>query len=152
MRLGNSGTAVERYALTTRPSEQVRGAGKDEVHWHHHRDAARLLPQAASEVRVAELCSSERAETHVAVSAARCSATAALAWRYVLSCFCNQAHANATLPRYQVGVQSCYEDVARDTNRGHTVQATCESFHMAKDAGFKVVSHMMVGFSSHLLG
>lgn len=37
-----------------------------------------------------------------------------------------------------------YEDVARDTNRGHTVQATCESFHMAKDAGFKVVSHMMV--------
>jgi len=36
-----------------------------------------------------------------------------------------------------------YEDVARDTNRGHTVQATCESFHMSKDAGFKVVSHMM---------
>lgn len=45
---------------------------------------------------------------------------------------------------YQIGVQSVYEDVARDTNRGHTVQATCESFHMAKDAGFKVVSHMMV--------
>lgn len=37
-----------------------------------------------------------------------------------------------------------YEDVARDTNRGHTVRATCESFQMAKDAGFKVVSHMMV--------
>jgi elongator complex protein 3 len=45
--------------------------------------------------------------------------------------------------RCQIGVQSVYEDVARDTNRGHTVQATCESFHMAKDAGFKVVSHMM---------
>lgn len=44
----------------------------------------------------------------------------------------------------QIGVQSVYEDVARDTNRGHTVQATCESFHLAKDAGFKVVSHMMV--------
>lgn len=43
----------------------------------------------------------------------------------------------------QIGVQSVYEDVARDTNRGHTVQATCESFHLAKDAGFKVVSHMM---------
>ena len=28
-------------------------------------------------------------------------------------------------------------------NRGHTVRATCESFNMAKDAGFKVVSHMM---------
>lgn len=46
--------------------------------------------------------------------------------------------------RLEIGVQSVYEDVARDTNRGHTVQATCESFHFAKDAGFKVVSHMMV--------
>ena len=36
-----------------------------------------------------------------------------------------------------------YEDVARDTNRGHTVKAVCESFTMSKDAGFKVVSHMM---------
>lgn len=45
---------------------------------------------------------------------------------------------------HQIGVQSVYEDVARDTNRGHTVRATCESFQMAKDAGFKVVSHMMV--------
>jgi len=40
-------------------------------------------------------------------------------------------------------VQSVYEDVARDTNRGHTVRAVCESFTQAKDAGFKVVSHMM---------
>lgn len=36
-----------------------------------------------------------------------------------------------------------YEDVARDTNRGHTVRAVCESFQLAKDAGFKVVAHMM---------
>lgn len=27
--------------------------------------------------------------------------------------------------------------------RGHTVKAVCESFHLAKDAGFKVVAHMM---------
>ncbi|XP_041263070.1 elongator complex protein 3 [Onychostruthus taczanowskii] len=33
--------------------------------------------------------------------------------------------------------------LARDTNRGHTVKAVCESFHLAKDAGFKVVAHMM---------
>ena len=46
--------------------------------------------------------------------------------------------------RLEIGVQSVYEDVARDTNRGHTVRATCESFQMSKDAGFKVVSHMMV--------
>ncbi|RXM97245.1 Elongator complex protein 3 [Acipenser ruthenus] len=26
---------------------------------------------------------------------------------------------------------------------GHTVRAVCESFHLAKDAGFKVVAHMM---------
>uniref|UniRef100_A0A0K3CKV5 Elongator complex protein 3 n=1 Tax=Rhodotorula toruloides TaxID=5286 RepID=A0A0K3CKV5_RHOTO len=45
--------------------------------------------------------------------------------------------------RLEIGVQSVYEDVARDTNRGHTVRATCEAFQLAKDAGFKVVSHMM---------
>ena len=39
--------------------------------------------------------------------------------------------------RLEIGVQSVYEDVARDTNRlyqffiirGHTVHAVCESFH-----------------------
>jgi len=45
--------------------------------------------------------------------------------------------------RLEIGVQSVYEDVARDTNRGHTVRAVSESFQQAKDAGFKVVSHMM---------
>ncbi|KAK0336591.1 Elongator subunit [Friedmanniomyces endolithicus] len=45
--------------------------------------------------------------------------------------------------RLEIGVQSLYEDVARDTNRGHTVKAVVETFSMAKDAGFKVVSHMM---------
>ncbi|TNY23654.1 elongator complex protein 3 [Rhodotorula diobovata] len=61
--------------------------------------------------------------------------------------YCLKPHLSAMLrygcTRLEVGVQSVYEDVARDTNRGHTVQATCESFQMAKDAGFKVVSHMM---------
>mmetsp|Transcript_9347 Transcript_9347/g.34619 ORF Transcript_9347/g.34619 Transcript_9347/m.34619 type:complete len:548 (-) Transcript_9347:48-1691(-) len=45
--------------------------------------------------------------------------------------------------RLEIGVQSVYEDVARDTNRGHTVVAVMKSFQLAKDAGFKVVSHMM---------
>lgn len=45
--------------------------------------------------------------------------------------------------RLEIGVQSVYEDVARDTNRGHTVKAVCESFQLAKDSGFKVVTHMM---------
>ena len=60
--------------------------------------------------------------------------------------------------RLEIGVQSVYEvcgllsssprfdrsqDVARDTNRGHTVRAVSESFQMAKDAGYKIVAHMM---------
>ena len=45
--------------------------------------------------------------------------------------------------RLEVGVQSVYEDVARDTNRGHTVRSVQECFHQSKDAGFKVVTHMM---------
>lgn len=45
--------------------------------------------------------------------------------------------------RIEIGVQSIYESIARETNRGHTVQAVCHSFHLAKDCGFKVVTHMM---------
>lgn len=45
--------------------------------------------------------------------------------------------------RLEIGVQSLYEDVARDTNRGHTVEEVCETFCYAKDSGFKVVTHMM---------
>jgi len=45
--------------------------------------------------------------------------------------------------RIEIGVQSIYESVARETNRGHTVAAVCHSFQLAKDCGFKVVTHMM---------
>ncbi|CAL8463087.1 g2621 [Coccomyxa elongata] len=45
--------------------------------------------------------------------------------------------------RLEIGLQSIYEDVARDTNRGHTVAAVGECFRLAKDAGFKVIAHMM---------
>lgn len=47
--------------------------------------------------------------------------------------------------RLEIGVQSVYEDVARDTNRGHTVRAVCESFQQAKDAG---ESSLVVAFAS----
>ncbi|CAH8620242.1 unnamed protein product [Schistosoma rodhaini] len=61
--------------------------------------------------------------------------------------YCLKKHLSEMLrygcTRLEIGVQSVYEDVARDTNRGHTVKAVCESFHLSKDAGFKVVSHMM---------
>lgn len=61
--------------------------------------------------------------------------------------YCLKPHLSQMLrygcTRLEVGVQSVYEDVARDTNRGHTVKSVCESFQLSKDAGFKVVAHMM---------
>ncbi|TQS34648.1 hypothetical protein Golomagni_04961 [Golovinomyces magnicellulatus] len=60
---------------------------------------------------------------------------------------CLQPHLSSMLrygcTRLEIGVQSLYEDVARDTNRGHTVASVAETFCLSKDAGFKVVSHMM---------
>ncbi|CCK67874.1 Elongator subunit ELP3 KNAG_0A01850 [Huiozyma naganishii CBS 8797] len=61
--------------------------------------------------------------------------------------YCTETHLDDMLrygcTRLEIGVQSLYEDVARDTNRGHTVKAVCDTFAVAKDAGYKVVSHMM---------
>ncbi|EEH36093.1 elongator complex protein [Paracoccidioides lutzii Pb01] len=61
--------------------------------------------------------------------------------------YCLDTHLSSMLrygcTRLEIGVQSLYEDVARDTNRGHTVKAVVETFKLSKDAGFKVVSHMM---------
>lgn len=61
--------------------------------------------------------------------------------------YCTEVHLDDMLrygcTRLEIGVQLVYEDVARDTNRGHTVKAVCETFAYAKDAGYKVVSHMM---------
>ena len=61
--------------------------------------------------------------------------------------YCLGRHLNDMLAygctRLEIGVQSVYEDVARDTNRGHTVKAVKETFKFSKDCGFKVVAHMM---------
>jgi len=61
--------------------------------------------------------------------------------------YCLKPHLSEMLSygctRIEIGVQSVYEDVARDTNRGHTVKAVSSSFALGKDCGFKVVSHMM---------
>ncbi|KAH9410941.1 radical SAM protein [Ordospora pajunii] len=61
--------------------------------------------------------------------------------------FCAESHLSKMLEygctRVEIGVQSVYEDVSRDTNRGHTVKSVCESFSLTKDAGFKIVAHMM---------
>ena len=61
--------------------------------------------------------------------------------------FCHSPHLTQMLSygctRIEMGVQSVYEDVARDTNRGHTVGAVKTTFRLAKEAGFKVVAHLM---------
>lgn len=45
--------------------------------------------------------------------------------------------------RIEVGVQSIFEDVARDTNRGHNVESVKGMFQLCKDSGFKVIAHLM---------
>ncbi|KAA8493141.1 Elongator complex protein 3 [Porphyridium purpureum] len=61
--------------------------------------------------------------------------------------YCHRKHLSSMLEygctRLEIGVQSVFEDVARDTNRGHSVGAVTDCFHLAKDAGFKVVAHLM---------
>ena len=61
--------------------------------------------------------------------------------------YCLKPHLHQMLlygcTRLEIGVQSVYEDVARDTNRGHTVRSVMLSFEQAKEAGFKVISHLM---------
>ena len=61
--------------------------------------------------------------------------------------YCHRPHLSQMLSygctRLEIGVQSVYEDVARDTNRGHTVRAVCDCFVLAKESGFKIVAHMM---------
>eukprot|EP00166_Cyanidium_caldarium_P000825 ctg_1324.g418 len=61
--------------------------------------------------------------------------------------YCQRSHLDAMLAygctRLEIGVQSVYEDIAVLTNRGHTVQAVADCFHVAKDAGYKIVAHLM---------
>lgn len=47
--------------------------------------------------------------------------------------------------RVEIGVQSLHEQVFEIVNRGHTLNDVIESFQIAKDAGYKIVSHMMPG-------
>ena len=47
--------------------------------------------------------------------------------------------------RYELGVQTVFDDVLRLTNRGHTMKETVESFQVVKDAGLKLCAHVMPG-------
>jgi len=63
--------------------------------------------------------------------------------------YCKHVHVDAMLDygitRIEIGVQSLQERVYKIVNRGHNYNDVIESFQIAKDAGYKIVAHMMPG-------
>lgn len=63
--------------------------------------------------------------------------------------YCKKQHVDWLLDygvtRVEIGVQSLHEQVYEIVNRGHNLHDVIESFQIAKDAGYKIVSHMMPG-------
>jgi elongator complex protein 3 len=63
--------------------------------------------------------------------------------------YCKESHIDLMLElgitRVEIGVQTLSENVYKITNRGHTIQDVYQSFQIAKDAGYKIVAHMMPG-------
>ncbi|KII63899.1 Elongator complex protein 3 [Thelohanellus kitauei] len=61
--------------------------------------------------------------------------------------YCQPKHLKEMLSygctRIEIGIQSIYEDVALDTNRGHTIASACDAIRMSKDYGFKITAHLM---------
>jgi len=47
--------------------------------------------------------------------------------------------------RVEIGVQTLDDEILQLVGRGHTTRDVVESFRVVKDAGFKVVAHMMPG-------
>ncbi|BFU21122.1 histone acetyltransferase, putative [Entamoeba histolytica HM-1:IMSS-B] len=45
--------------------------------------------------------------------------------------------------RLEIGLQSIFEDICKECNRGHTVQDCIGCYKRLKDAGYKIVTHMM---------
>lgn len=63
--------------------------------------------------------------------------------------YCKQKHVDAMLDygitRIEIGVQSLQNRVYQIVNRGHNYNDVIESFQISKDAGYKIVAHMMPG-------
>ncbi|ELP86716.1 elongator complex protein, putative [Entamoeba invadens IP1] len=45
--------------------------------------------------------------------------------------------------RLEIGLQSIFEDVCKNCNRGHSVKDCTDTYVRLKDAGYKIVTHMM---------
>ncbi|MBL7002236.1 MAG: tRNA uridine(34) 5-carboxymethylaminomethyl modification radical SAM/GNAT enzyme Elp3 [Nitrosopumilus sp.] len=63
--------------------------------------------------------------------------------------YCKKEHVDLMLSygitRVEIGVQSLQERVYKIVNRGHDYNDVTESFQISKDAGYKIVAHMMPG-------
>jgi len=63
--------------------------------------------------------------------------------------YCKKEHVDTMLhygvTRVEIGVQSLHERVYKIVNRGHDYNDVVESFQISKDAGYKIVAHMMPG-------
>ena len=63
--------------------------------------------------------------------------------------YCKKEHVDWMLDygvtRIEIGVQSLQERVYQIVNRGHNYADVTESFQISKDAGYKIVAHMMPG-------
>lgn len=63
--------------------------------------------------------------------------------------FCKIEHIDWMLEygitRVEIGVQTLHENVYQKINRGHSYKDVLESFQISKDAGYKIVAHMMPG-------
>ena len=63
--------------------------------------------------------------------------------------YCKKEHIDTMLElgmtRIEIGVQTLDESIFRKVNRGHNLYDVFESFRVAKEAGFKIVAHMMPG-------
>ena len=63
--------------------------------------------------------------------------------------YCKEEHIDLMLnygvTRIEIGIQSLQERVYQIVNRGHDFNDVVQSFQISKDAGYKIVAHMMPG-------
>jgi elongator complex protein 3 len=63
--------------------------------------------------------------------------------------YCKRSHIEMMLSlgvtRVEIGVQSLRNEVLRLTNRGHNMDDIIDAFRIARNAGLKIVAHMMPG-------
>ncbi|MEO9307534.1 MAG: tRNA uridine(34) 5-carboxymethylaminomethyl modification radical SAM/GNAT enzyme Elp3 [Nitrososphaera sp.] len=66
--------------------------------------------------------------------------------------YCKKEHVDWMLEygvtRVEIGVQSLHDRVYEIVNRGHSYNDVVESFEISKNAGYKIVAHMMPGLPS----